>query len=93
MVLTSGESALQWLGEDACFDVVLTDVSMHGMSGIDLLTEIRKRHPALAARTVLMTGGAVPGDRVAALEDVPVLDKPFGVEALRARIARVLEHD
>ena len=93
VVLTSGESALQWLGEDAAFDVVLTDVSMHGMSGIDLLTEIRKRHPALAARTVLMTGGAVPGDRVAALEDVPVLDKPFGVEALRARIARVLEHD
>lgn len=41
----SGDEALSALGEP--FDVVVLDLSMPGRSGIDLLSEIKHRHPKL----------------------------------------------
>jgi CheY-like chemotaxis protein len=91
VVLTSGEAALEWLRSDSSFDVVLTDVSMHGMTGIDLLEHIRATHPLLAPKVVLMTGGAMSrATHDPALAGVPILDKPFAVESLRRAIGRAL---
>ncbi len=50
----SGEEALQQL--DGKFDLVLIDVSLPGMSGIDLLDEIREKRPQLPC---LMVSGHV----------------------------------
>ena len=39
-------------------DVILCDVAMPGISGIDLYEAIEKRFPALKQRLVFVTGGA-----------------------------------
>src|SRR5512140_3376550 len=46
MAVGSGEQALQHLS-DAPFDVVLIDVSLPGMNGIELLEAIRQQKPNL----------------------------------------------
>lgn len=54
-LVKSGEKALQLL-EKQRFDVVLLDVSMHGLSGQDTLAEIRRAHSG-ALLPVLMVSG------------------------------------
>jgi CheY-like chemotaxis protein len=46
VAVPAAEPALQRLGEQH-FDAVLTDVSLPGMSGIDLAKELVKRYPRL----------------------------------------------
>lgn len=41
-----GDSALRFLALK-CFDVVLTDLSIAGLSGLDLIRAIREHHPQL----------------------------------------------
>jgi DNA-binding NtrC family response regulator len=56
-VLTAqnGEEALKVLQESGC-DVVVSDVRMAGMSGFDLLKQVKAKHPDIAF--VVMTGHA-----------------------------------
>jgi len=56
-VLTAqnGEQALKVLQESGC-DVVVSDVRMAGMSGFDLLKQVKAKHPDIAF--VVMTGHA-----------------------------------
>jgi DNA-binding NtrC family response regulator len=49
----SGEEALRMLQENGC-DVVVSDVRMTGMSGLDLLKQVKAQHPNIAF--VTMTG-------------------------------------
>lgn len=50
----SGKEALGSLGESS-FDVVVTDILMPEMDGIETIREIRMRHPAIAI--VAVSGG------------------------------------
>ena len=51
----SGEAALAWL-ESRPVDVVILDVRMPGMDGIDTLREIKARHPLV--EVIMLTGHA-----------------------------------
>lgn len=51
----SGEEALKVLRENSC-DIVISDVRMAGMSGFDLLNQVKALHPNTAF--VVMTGYA-----------------------------------
>ena len=51
----SGEQALEMLGQEAA-DVVLLDVRMPGMDGMQVLGEIKKRHPH--TQVIILTGHA-----------------------------------
>jgi len=46
-VSSPGESSLQKDGASPLPDLVLVDISLPGMSGVDLLTELRRRYPDL----------------------------------------------
>ena len=79
--VVSGEEALQRLREEP-FDVVLLDVKMPGLNGLDVLRAIRRRHPG--TKVILMTGHG-------SAEDVELgrrlgasacLQKPVELEAL-----------
>jgi CheY-like chemotaxis protein len=79
-----GPEALKLLEHDARFDVVLCDLQMPEMSGMELHAAVMERNPALANRFVFVTGGAFSGDARRFLEEaVPaVIQKPFNVDDL-----------
>ncbi len=76
-------------GRDDCFDVILCDLHMPGMNGMDLYEELANRRPALAQRLVFMTGGAFT-DRARdflARTTNTCIEKPLSLADLRSLIA------
>jgi two-component system, response regulator YesN len=78
-VRTSGEEALQCLGQGEHFDVVITDLKMPGTNGMDLLRYIYRQK--LLARTILITAYGTPEleAQVDRLETEYLL-KPFNIQ-------------
>ncbi len=85
VVVQEAQAALQLLAGDDGFDVVISDVMLPGMTGTELLANLRARSPALAERLVFLTGGAFSTEARAALARTtnPVLEKPFDRSRLR----------
>jgi DNA-binding NtrC family response regulator len=85
----SGEEALTRLAGRG-FDVLVSDIKMPGLTGLDVLERCRAMHPALAV--ILMTGYATIETAVEALRRgaSDYLLKPFRVEDLRQSVERVL---
>jgi len=52
----SGAEALDVLGQDSSIEVVVLDVKMPGMDGIETLAEIRKKFPLM--EVIMLTGHA-----------------------------------
>jgi two-component system, cell cycle sensor histidine kinase and response regulator CckA len=85
-----GTEALRVLERDTAFDVVLCDLQMPEMSGMEVYAAVRERYPALADRFIFVTGGAFSSDARKFLEDSvsTVIQKPFRVEDMMALIER-----
>lgn len=84
----TGEAAMDIVRLDDDFDVVLCDVQIPGVDGIELYQEIRRIRPDLASRFVFLTGGAFT-DRARqflATTTLPVLEKPMSPEQLASFI-------
>ena len=84
----SGEEALKRL-EESEFDVIVTDMRMPGMSGSELLTEVRQRYPSIV-RIVL--SGTVEHDLVlrSATTAHQYLVKPCDASTLRGTLDTAL---
>ncbi|MCU0646492.1 MAG: response regulator [Gemmatimonadaceae bacterium] len=88
-----GVDALEHAAHGA-FDLVLTDLRMPRMDGEQLHAALRLRHPALAARMLMLSGDVmVFADRADALPADRVLLKPIEFKVLEAAIRRVLAED
>lgn len=87
-----GHEALQRVADDPPYDVILCDLVMQEMSGVDLYLALRAAHPELLPRIVFLTGGVFAPEMQAFLDSIPnpVLEKPFDVDVLRAAIARIV---
>jgi CheY-like chemotaxis protein len=82
----SAGEALRRVREGERFDVILCDLMMPQMTGMELHAELARVAPELAGRMVFVTGGAfTPGAR-AFLDNIPNqrLEKPFDAQQLRA---------
>lgn len=84
----SGRAALAALTANPLRDLILCDVMMPDLTGVEVHTRIKALSPQLAERFVFITGGAFGAETQAVLEDLPNqrLYKPFG----RAEIAAVV---
>jgi DNA-binding NtrC family response regulator len=66
-------------------DMVLSDVTMPGMSGIDLSYKIRETYPALPV--AIVSGDVSELERsIIGREDVPFIKKPFHAESLYSAV-------
>ncbi len=85
MGVTSGDEALQHLREEH-FDVVVIDVKMPGIGGLEVLRTISRRHPDV--KVILMTGhGSAEDSEIGhRLGAVAYLQKPVELEDLLATI-------
>lgn len=90
-VLESSDAAeaLRIAGEHERIDLLLTDVVMPGISGVELARRLLSRQPDLI--TVLMSGYAEPDLRnIARLTTALRIQKPFTISALLARVREAL---
>jgi len=82
----SGEQALEMMREDTPRALVLSDINMPGMSGLDLLPRIKAEHPGVPVIMITAYGDAstakVARDRGAEA----LLTKPVDFAALRSEI-------
>jgi two-component system, cell cycle sensor histidine kinase and response regulator CckA len=84
----SGERALSILAEDQAFDVILCDLMMPNVSGVDVHAWLVREHPGLASRLIFMTGGAfAPATReyLTTVENA-VIEKPFNGKDIEAMV-------
>jgi two-component system, cell cycle sensor histidine kinase and response regulator CckA len=84
-VAVNGNDGLQKIVQDGPFDLIVCDLMMPEMTGMELYNEVRKRSPDTAARFVFLTGGAFTEGARAFLASVdnPKLDKPVQPTLLR----------
>jgi two-component system NtrC family sensor kinase len=84
----SAAAALERL-RDHEFDIILTDLRMPEMSGEDLWRELQRERPALARRTVFMTGHYATLETAAIVDAIeqPCLTKPFRTAELDELLA------
>jgi len=87
-VLTSAAEALARITGGERFDVILCDVMMPVMTGLELYQKLTSLDPDQAARVVFLTGGAFTAEARAFLDEIPNarIEKPFERQALRVLV-------
>ena len=73
------------------FRLVITDLSMPGMSGWEMAAALSRSHPGLGVRLVTGWGEQVDLDQAARLQIRFVLAKPFSVQEVMHAVAAALD--
>jgi CheY-like chemotaxis protein len=86
--LGSAADALERIRGGESFDLIICDLMMPQMTGMDLYAALAREAPEQARRMVFLTGGAFTPRARAFLETVPAprVEKPFEVRAMRAMV-------
>ncbi len=74
------------------YDVIISDLRMPDISGMDLYDRLAAERPALLDRLILSTGDSVSPEAYEFLRRsaCPVLNKPFELAELRAMVGRMV---
>jgi CheY-like chemotaxis protein len=86
VVLTAGSEAVELLvGKAADFDLILCDLTMPDVSGMDVYLQSVQARAEIGQRFVFMTGGTFSPRARDFLDQVPNerLDKPFDLQTVR----------
>lgn len=89
---THARQALGWIVAGKRFDVILCDMRMPEMTGLDFYSQLAVDNPEQAKRVVLMSGGFTrkPSEAPIALPS-PILEKPFDTDQVRTLMREALE--
>ena len=73
------------------FDIVVTDLKMEGMDGIEVLNRVRQLHPS--TRIIIITGYAQPetSEEAFKLGVFDFIPKPFRLEQLKEAIFKAVK--
>jgi len=91
--VSCGKDAQALINLDPEFDVILCDLMMSQMSGIEFHTWLRTHDPRLANRLIFITGGAFTTrarDYLATVSNLTI-EKPFDAIGLRSQVAAAVE--
>ncbi len=90
--VTSAKMALGVIGKGERFDVILSDVMMPEMTGMELFETLDREVPDQARRMIFMTGGAFAPEaaKFIAGRPYPAIEKPFRPSALREAVQTAL---
>jgi CheY-like chemotaxis protein len=92
VAFTNAREALERLRAGECYALILCDLMMPEMTGMELHATLAREAPGQAERMVFLTGGAFTEAARAFLEttQLPWLEKPFEPERLRKRLRTLL---
>lgn len=87
----SGEEALGIMTRNPDLPLVISDIYMPEMDGVDLLREVRARYPDTSV--IMLTGVAEVNTAVACLQmgAMDYISKPVMIDEVRVRVTRALE--
>jgi two-component system, cell cycle sensor histidine kinase and response regulator CckA len=90
-VASSGREALERLGTDAAFDLVLCDLMMPDVSGEHVYRAVSEHTPGLLPRFVFMTGGAFTERAQEFLAQFAgrQLEKPFNIDEVELLLSEL----
>jgi len=94
-VEASAQRALELLtSPEASYDVILCDLMMPEMTGMELHAQLQATSPERARRMVFITGGAYTPTAKEFLESVsnPRVEKPFDSDRLREQVREWVKH-
>ena len=91
----NGRLGLEQLGQGG-FDLVITDIIMPEMEGVETVLSVREQHPSL--KIIAMSGGGRTGnmDFLATAQKLgaaAILNKPFTVAALNEAMEKAFKSD
>ena len=83
---SSGEEAIAWLGEGHEVDIVLSDLMLQGVNGVEVTRQAKQNHPQV--HVLLMSGyaGDVTEEQHLQFGLEGILRKPFTAEVLLQRL-------
>jgi DNA-binding response OmpR family regulator len=86
----SAAEALQLARESAPIHLLITDLSMPGVDGLELTRQFRTMHPETP---MLMVSGSLPllRDRTQGLDQFEFLEKPFAFNQLVEKVRTILD--
>lgn len=91
--LANGREALDWLNKGNLVDLVITDIEMPFMSGIDLIYNMES-NPHHGQIPIIVLSGEDPDTLIKVRESKAVeavLPKPFNLKTLQYSVKRTLE--
>jgi two-component system, NtrC family, response regulator PilR len=90
-VAQSGTQAAARVAKDPLYDLVITDVSMPGMTGLELLRHVRKTSPESAV--ILMTAYGSKETAIEALNEGAAyyVEKPFDLDEMKVVARRTID--
>jgi PAS domain S-box-containing protein len=90
-IVKNGDDALKRLDSED-YDVILLDIKLPGMSGIELYEHIQRTARSLASKVIFITGDVMNADTMVFIKSgqTPYVTKPFDTEQLLKSIERIL---
>jgi PAS domain S-box-containing protein len=91
-VISDAASAMEIIDAGTIYDIIITDVRMPGINGMDLYKLIIRRMPEMKNRVIVITGDVMGEDIKSFLTDyqIPYLTKPFKVKEIEEKIDNIL---
>jgi len=87
---SSAEDALDKL-EDGFFDLIITDIAMPGMDGLELLSIVKSRTPETKVIIITAYGTDEREDRAYKIGADRYIEKPFDISELRNLVFKMIE--
>jgi len=89
--VSSGREALGMI-KNKRYGLILCDIKLPGLSGVELYEQIEKVAPSLQNRVIFITGDVTSTDTQAFLEktEAPYVTKPFDIAKLKEEVKRVI---
>jgi len=86
----NGQDALRMI-EGEYFDLLITDIKMPGMSGLELLSIVKSKYPDI--EVIIITGFGTIGSAVEAIKKgaIDYITKPFDLDELIIRVKKIYE--
>jgi CheY-like chemotaxis protein len=93
ITVTSARQALELFNDGERFDIILCDLMMPQMTGMELHAELTRLVPDQVDKMIFMTGGAFSEEAASFLRNIanPTVEKPFKTTALRLLVRNEMQ--